>query len=90
MALNIKSPEVERLLDEVVRLTGESKTEAVRKALAERQERLALTRAAQPRATRLMNFLEDEVWPHIPPEQLGISLSKAEEEALLGYGEHGV
>lgn len=61
MALTIKSPEVERLLDEVVRMTGESKTEAVRKALAERQERLVLTRVIQPKATRLMAFLEDEV-----------------------------
>ncbi|HYU35177.1 MAG TPA: type II toxin-antitoxin system VapB family antitoxin [Thermoanaerobaculia bacterium] len=34
MALNIKSPEVEELVAEVSAMTGESKTEAVRRALA--------------------------------------------------------
>ena len=33
MSLNIKNPDVERLLDELVQLTGETKTEAIRKAL---------------------------------------------------------
>jgi len=33
MALNIKNPEVERLAADVARLTGESKTEAIRRAL---------------------------------------------------------
>jgi antitoxin VapB len=37
VALNIKNPEVERLVSEVVAITGESKTEAVRRALAERE-----------------------------------------------------
>ena len=35
MALNIKNAEVERLAAEVARLTGESKTEAIRRALDE-------------------------------------------------------
>ena len=42
MALNIKNQDVENLLDEVVQMTGESKTEAIRKALEERRQRLAL------------------------------------------------
>ena len=33
MALNLKNDEVERLATEVARLTGESKTEAIRQAL---------------------------------------------------------
>src|SRR5215208_644444 len=41
VALNIKNAEVERLAEEVARLTGESKTEAVRRALSERKQRLA-------------------------------------------------
>jgi antitoxin VapB len=36
MALNIRNSEAERLADELAKLTGESKTEAVKKALAER------------------------------------------------------
>src|SRR5438128_12697313 len=41
MALNIKNRNVEQLAAEVARLAGESKTEAVRRALEERRERLA-------------------------------------------------
>ena len=42
MALNIKNREVERLASEVATLAGESKTEAVRRALEERRGRLAM------------------------------------------------
>ena len=41
MPLNIKNSEVERLAAEVARLTGESKTEAIRRALDERRRRLS-------------------------------------------------
>ena len=91
MALNIKNPDIERLLDELVQLTGESKTEAVRKALEERRQRLALQMPIQQDETdRTLAFLEEEVWPQIPASVLGTRLSKEEEEAILGYGEHGV
>jgi len=36
MALSTKSERVERLLDDVAAMTGETKTEAVRRALEER------------------------------------------------------
>jgi antitoxin VapB len=39
MALSLKDAETDRLAREVAKLTGESLTEAVRKALAERLER---------------------------------------------------
>ncbi|MCZ7674332.1 MAG: type II toxin-antitoxin system VapB family antitoxin [Chloroflexi bacterium] len=56
MALNIKNKEVENLLEEVVRLTGESKTEAVRKALEERHHRLSLRLAKGKDKRRLQAF----------------------------------
>lgn len=90
MALNIKNPDVEKLLEELVQITGESKTEAVRKALAERQERLALRYGRQQPEIRLHAFLQDEVWPQIPADLRGTRLTKAEEEAILGYGEQGL
>ncbi len=90
MALNIKNQDVERLLDEVVQLTGESKTEAVRKALEERRQRLVLGSVSHRKETRLLSFLQEEVWPLVPPELLGTRLTKEEEERILGYGEHGV
>jgi hypothetical protein len=64
MELNIKNPEVERLATELASLTGASKTEAVRRALRERQERLALNAGdAGTRATRMRRLLEQEIWP---------------------------
>lgn len=86
MALNIKNQDVERLLEEVVQLTGETKTEAVRRALEERRQRLALGLATQQENKRLLSFLQDEVWPQIPAEILGTRLTKEEEENILGYG----
>jgi antitoxin VapB len=90
MPLNIKNAHVERLVAEVARLTGESKTEAVRRALEERRDRLARRAPAPSRAARLRRFFEHEVWPVVPPAVLGRGVTKAEEEAILGYGGDGV
>lgn len=89
MALNIKNPKVERLAADVAALTGESKTEAIRKALEERKTRLSLG-GAQSQRERWLEFLEREVWPTIPPEQLGRTLTREEEDDILGYGPEGV
>ena len=90
MALNIKNPEVERLVAEVAELANETKTEAVRRALLERRERLGLHVVKRDRDAELLEFLEREVWPQIPPEVLGTETTKEEEEELLGFGEDGV
>ena len=87
VALNINNSEVERLAKEVAELTGESQTEAVRKALEERQARLS-SRVAQSKGERWLAFLEQEVWPTMPERELGRQLSK--EEELLGYGDEGL
>ena len=90
MSLNIKNRDVERLIEEVTGLTGESKTEAVRRSLEERRARLAYHHASEDRTARLRRFLEAEVWPQVPPAELGRTLTREEEESILGYGEHGV
>ncbi len=90
MPLSIKNAEVERLVAEVAELTGESKTEAVRQALKERRARLALRESAQNRAARIRRLLEDEVWPSMPADVLGTTISRVEEERILGYGDAGV
>ena len=90
MALNIKNEDVEKLLEEVVNMTGESKTEAVRKALEERRQRLALSTFSAGSGDSLLAFLQDEIWPQIPKELSGTRLTKAEEEEILGFGEDGV
>ena len=90
MALNIKNDAVERLVAEVARLAGESKTEAVRRALEERKARLAYRLVDGDRASRLRRFLETEVWPRIPAEELGRRMTREAEDEILGYGKEGV
>lgn len=82
MALNFKDSETDRLAREVAELTGESPTEAVRKALAERLERERRRCAAGGRAERL-----DEIARHcaaLPDHD-----TRTPDE-ILGYDESGV
>lgn len=88
MALNIKNEDVEQLVIEVVRLTGESKTEAVKRALIERKERLSLRTVVDQRA-HAVRFLEREVWPVVPKGEVGRRLTTEQEDAILGYGPQG-
>jgi antitoxin VapB len=91
MALNLKNPEVEQLAAEVASLAGETKTEAVRRALLERKQRLTLTRRGRlQKGERFLRYLEEEVWPKVPQGQLGRRLTSREEDAILGFGEDGV
>ncbi|HET9228279.1 MAG TPA: type II toxin-antitoxin system VapB family antitoxin [Thermoanaerobaculia bacterium] len=86
MALRIKSLEVERLVKELAEMTGESPTEAVRRALVERRDRLSLEQVSRERGSDFLRYLEEEVWPKAPPGQLGRRLSQEEEDEILGYG----
>ena len=90
MPLNIKNAEVERLATEVARLAGETKTEAVRRALAERRDRLVYRVASEDREARLRRYLVREAWPQVPAGELGRPLAREEEDAILGYGPEGV
>lgn len=74
----------------VADLTGETKTEAVRRALTERRARLRQRVSEPARAARVQRFLESEVWARIPPDQLGRMPDRAEREEILGYGPAGV
>lgn len=90
MALNIKNPEVDRLVAEVAELTGETKTEAVRQALLERRARLRMRVTEEGSRRRIRRFLEREVWSRVPEEQMGRAPDRAERERILGYGDEGV
>lgn len=90
VALNIKNATVERLVEEVARLSGESKTEAVRRSLEERKARLAYRVIDGDRTSRLRRFLETEAWPAVPAGELGRKLPREEEDRILGYGRDGV
>jgi len=90
MALTIENPEAERLAAEVAEMAGESPTEAVRKALEERRQRLASRSASPDRVAQLRRFLEEEVWPNISPDARGKRITKEDREEILGYGPDGV
>lgn len=90
MALNIKNPQVERLVAEVAALTGESKTDAVRRALEERKARLSLLAVRRDRKQEVLRYLTREVWPRLPSEVLGQGISREEQDEILGYGTGGV
>jgi len=87
--MNIKNPSVERLAAEVAAIAGESKTEAIRKALEERKRRLVAAPAGDRRAA-VLSFLKKKVWTGVPRKEKGRVLSRAEEDAILGYGPEGV
>ena len=89
MALNLKNPEVETLASEVARLAGETKTEAIRRALLERKARLEIAGRQSRSKARLLDFLERSVWPTVAPDALGRPISREEEDIILGYGPEG-
>jgi antitoxin VapB len=90
MALNIKDKETEKLAAEVAAITGESKTRAVKVALQERRQRLAVRVIRRDRAADLRRFLEQEVWSQVPRKLLGRRVTRRERERILGYGSEGV
>jgi antitoxin VapB len=89
MALSIKNPEVEKLAVEVANLAHETKTEAIRRALVERRARLQ-ARTGKPGGRKsLREYMEQNVWPMVPPDELGRVMSREEEDQILGYGPEG-
>lgn len=82
MALNIRSPEVEKLATELARATGESKTEAVAKALRDR-----LVRVRRERAKRRLADELGEIAEHCASLPV---LDGRRAEEILGYDDSGL
>ncbi len=82
MALNIRNSETEKLAETLAKLTGETKTEAVRHALQDRLARLRRERTRKRLADEL-----DEIALHCA--QLPVRDSSTPDE-ILGYDEHGL
>ena len=82
MALNIRNSETERLAAELARRTGETKTEAVTKALRERLGRLRRERGKRSLADEL-----NEIALHCAglPE-----LDTRTPDEILGYDDRGL
>ena len=90
MALNIKDAETERLAAEVAEMTGNSKTGAIRDALRAQRDQLVALESTEERRRRLHRVLEEEIWPQIPDDFRNAVITKADREAILGYGPDGV
>jgi antitoxin VapB len=82
MALNIRNAEAERLAAAVARLTGETKTEAVTRALRDRLARLRRERSNRRLADEL-----DEIARHCA--SLPMRDSRPPDQ-ILGYDKHGL
>lgn len=82
MALNIRNPETERLAEELARETGETKTEAVTRALRDRLLRLRRERGRRRLADELdaiaLHCAALPVRDDRPPDD------------ILGYDQHGL
>jgi antitoxin VapB len=87
MPMSIKNPEVERLAEELSRVTKSSKTEVIRRALREKKERLEVAGSAAHRQ-RLLAVLENRVWPKLP-KGASRRWTREQEERLVGYGKRG-
>jgi antitoxin VapB len=90
VALTIKNAEVERLAAEVARLTGETKTQAIRVALEERRSRLGTGIDPRAREAELVRWLETEVWSKVPLDLQGQPHDSARDDAIIGYDEDGL
>lgn len=103
MALKIKDKETEALVNEIASLTGETTTEAVRQAAAERLDRLERSQRRwfggdrrrldydpKESAETFEYWFETEIRPLLKEENRGKPITKAEREELLGYGPGGV
>lgn len=82
MALNIRNPETERLAQALAKLTGETKTEAVTKALRDRLNRLRRERARHRLADEL-----DAVARHCAALPV---LDARSDDEIMGYDDRGV
>lgn len=78
---SIKSDRVAELLDDLVGLTGESKVDAVERALEDRLRR----QRANAGAEQLVTWLESSVWSKLPAGVRGAAPSPEEQDELLGY-----
>ena len=82
MALNIRNQEAERLAEAVAKLAGETKTEAVTRALRDRLAKLRRERAGRRLADDLDEIARDCA-------RLPVRDPRPADE-ILGYDEHGL
>lgn len=88
MSLVIDDPEIERLVAEIAAATCVSETEALRRTLRERKEKLPAA-SLEERVRRFREGMERDVWSKLPADSLGKPIPQEEQDAILGYGPGG-
>ncbi|MBZ2179219.1 MAG: type II toxin-antitoxin system VapB family antitoxin [Acidobacteria bacterium] len=86
MAFHIRNSDAERLLRELQALTGETLTDAVRNALAERLEREKIKLAALQEPDSLFASMRD-IWARL---SLVPNRDPRPDDDILGYGPDGL
>jgi antitoxin VapB len=82
MAFNIKDAEADRLIRELAAATGESITEAARKAFAERLQRVRVSNTSEADRARVRDIIERA-------RRRTVADTRSDDE-ILGYDEKGV
>ena len=86
MALNIKNPRVLQLAAELAAMTGDNKTEAIRKGLEDRKNRLIVETSRLARRIELEKVMAGKVGKARIAVKPNAILSCAEVHELLSYG----
>jgi antitoxin VapB len=79
MPITINDPELEQLIRELAEEKEVDDVEAIRALVVKHRD-------VQRRLAGVMEWLQNDVWPHIPPEHLGKPITREEKAVLLGYG----
>ncbi len=82
MALSFKNPEVERVARELAKVTGESMTEAISKALKQRLEKETGRKQSATISDEVRRMLSRVAW-------LRRKNHRSDDE-LIGYDKHGI
>lgn len=79
MPITIEDPELEQFIRELADEKEVDDVEAIRALVVKHRD-------VERRLASVMEWLRNDVWPHIPPEHLGKRITREEKAVLLGYG----
>jgi antitoxin VapB len=79
MPITINDPELEALIQEIAAELQLTECEALTSIIHDHADYLK-------RRGAVMNWLQNDVWPKIPPEVRGKRITRQEKAELLGYG----
>jgi len=79
MPITINDPELEQFIRELADEKEVDDVEAIRALIVKHRE-------VRRKKAAVMEWLRNDVWPHIPPEHLGKPITREEKAQLLGYG----